>query len=57
MSTSWVSPPKVMVSFFVPLVSVAVEKGQLSASYAPEVVCVRAVPSMEPSAFLPELVR
>ena len=57
MSTSWVSPPKVIVSVFVPLVRVAVEKGQLRASYAPEVVCVRAVSPMVPVAFLPEFVR
>ena len=57
MSTSWVSPPKVIVSVFVPLVRVAVEKGQRRASYAPEVVCVRAVPPMVPVAFSPEFVR
>ena len=57
MSTSCFSPPKVIVSVFVPLVRVAVEKGQLRASYAPEVVCVRAVPPMVPVAFAPEFVR
>ena len=57
MSTSCVSPPKVIVSVFVPLVRVAVEKGQLRASYAPEVDCVRAVPPMVPVAFSPEFVR
>ena len=57
MSTSCFSPPKVIVSVFVPLVRVAVEKGQLRASYAPEVVCVRAVSPMVPVAFSPEFVR